>query len=54
MKTTQTKDLTAVALVCAVLGTRKVQVRHITVFYFLFISRPYAGKVSVQRDTQGF
>jgi len=24
------------------------------VFYFVFISRRYAGKVSVQRDTQGF
>jgi len=26
----------------------------IAVFYFIFISRRYAGKVSVQRDTQGF
>jgi cytochrome d ubiquinol oxidase subunit II len=26
----------------------------LTVFYFVFISRRYAGKVSVQRDTQGF
>jgi cytochrome d ubiquinol oxidase subunit II len=26
----------------------------LTVFYFLFISRRYAGKVSVQHDTQGF
>jgi hypothetical protein len=23
-------------------------------FYFIFISRRYAGKVSVQHDTQGF
>jgi len=26
----------------------------LAVFYFIFISRRYAGKVSVQRDTQGF
>jgi len=26
----------------------------LAVFYFVFISRRYAGKVSVQRDTQGF
>ena len=26
----------------------------LAVFYFVFISRHYAGKVSVQRDTQGF
>jgi cytochrome d ubiquinol oxidase subunit II len=26
----------------------------LAVFYFIFISRSYAGKVSVQRDTQGF
>jgi cytochrome bd ubiquinol oxidase subunit II len=26
----------------------------LAVFYFLFISKRYAGKVSVQRDTQGF
>jgi cytochrome bd ubiquinol oxidase subunit II len=26
----------------------------LTVFYFIYISRRYAGKVSVQRDTQGF
>ena len=26
----------------------------LAVFYFVFISRCYAGKVSVQRDTQGF
>jgi cytochrome d ubiquinol oxidase subunit II len=26
----------------------------LTVFYFIFISRRYAGKVSVQRDNQGF
>jgi hypothetical protein len=26
----------------------------LVVFYFVFISRRYAGKVSVQRDTQGF
>jgi cytochrome d ubiquinol oxidase subunit II len=26
----------------------------LTVFYFIYISRRYAGKVSLQRDTQGF
>jgi len=26
----------------------------LAVFYFVFISRRYTGKVSVQRDTQGF
>jgi cytochrome bd-type quinol oxidase subunit 2 len=26
----------------------------LAVFYFVFISRRYVGKVSVQRDTQGF
>jgi len=26
----------------------------LAVFYFVFISRRYGGKVSVQRDTQGF
>jgi len=26
----------------------------LAVFYFIFISRRYAGKVSIQRDTQGF
>ena len=26
----------------------------LTLLYFAFISRRYAGKVSVQRDTQGF
>jgi cytochrome bd ubiquinol oxidase subunit II len=26
----------------------------LAIFYFIFISRRYAGKVSVQRDTQGF
>jgi hypothetical protein len=26
----------------------------LTVFYFVIISRRYAGKVSVQCDTQGF
>ena len=26
----------------------------LAVFYSVFISRRYAGKVSVQRDTQGF
>ena len=26
----------------------------LAVFYFVIISRRYAGKVSVQRDTQGF
>jgi hypothetical protein len=26
----------------------------LAVFYFIFISRRYAGKVSLQRDTQGF
>ena len=26
----------------------------LAIFYFIYISRRYAGKVSVQRDTQGF
>ena len=26
----------------------------LAVFYFVFVSKCYAGKVSVQRDTQGF
>ena len=26
----------------------------LAVFYFVFISKRYAGRVSVQRDTQGF
>ena len=46
----------------AAAGPRSLQVAAIwwpmgfalAVFYFVFISRRYAGKVSVQRDTQGF
>jgi len=26
----------------------------LAVFYFVFVSKRYVGKVSVQRDTQGF